>query len=98
MALVERELIERDDLEAVEVDGPQFAQQAGAIDLLDRLPVESEVPGHVAQRHDLAARVVSATRGRTAAPEHPAGKGSLAAAGKPSKDRDFDDFRPASTG
>jgi hypothetical protein len=54
MALVDRELIERDDLEAVEVDGPQFAQQASAIDLLDRLPVEPEVPGHVAQRHDLA--------------------------------------------
>jgi len=52
VTLLDRELIEHDDPEAVD-DRPEFPLQTREIELLDGLPVEPKVARHVADRHDL---------------------------------------------
>jgi hypothetical protein len=51
VALLDRELIEPKDRDTAEIDRPEPRRQVALVDLLDRLPVEPDVRGDVAQAH-----------------------------------------------
>jgi hypothetical protein len=51
VALLDRELIEPENRDTAEIDRPEPRRQVALVDLLDRLPVEPDVRGHVAQAH-----------------------------------------------